>query len=91
MFLLFISIFSEIAGLSDNYSYSDMTALCKDAAMAPLRNLTRQQLEVATAENIRPVNYEDMKDSVSVVRASSNLENTKKLLEFARNFAQFKM
>ncbi|CAD5231914.1 unnamed protein product [Bursaphelenchus xylophilus] len=80
----------DIARLSKGYSYSDMTALCKEAAMAPLRGLSRQQLQKISATNVRPVNYADLREATAVIRASSNEENTKKLMEFARKFAQHK-
>ncbi|CAD5224456.1 unnamed protein product [Bursaphelenchus okinawaensis] len=80
----------DIARLTKGYSYSDMTALCKEAAMAPLRGLSRQQLQQINATHVRPVCYADLREATGVIRASSNDENTKKLLEFARKFAQHK-
>lgn len=57
--------------------------------MAPLRGLSRTDLARITPGSVPPVEYQDLKDATRVIRASSNPENTKKLVEFAKNFAQY--
>ena len=54
----------KIMKLSRGYSSADLTAVVKDAAMAPLRNLPKGKsiLTVSTNE-LRPLNLEDFFDA----------------------------
>jgi spastin len=76
-----------IARQCENYSFSDLSALCREAAMFPLKGLTREQLQSATVSEIRPVNCDDLLAASKLVRASSNLQNVQKLKEYASQFA----
>lgn len=80
-------IFREIAHLCTDYSFSDLSALCREAAMFPLKGLTREQLQNAKSDDIRPVEYKDLLAATKLVRASSNPENVQKLKEYACQFA----
>lgn len=77
-----------IAEKTNGYSFSDLTALCKEAAMGPIRGLSRSQLERASERSIRAVQYEDLAKAMEVVKPSTSQNNQQKLLEFARDFAQ---
>uniref|UniRef100_A0AC34QI04 AAA+ ATPase domain-containing protein n=1 Tax=Panagrolaimus sp. JU765 TaxID=591449 RepID=A0AC34QI04_9BILA len=77
-----------IAERTNGYSYSDLTALCKEAAMGPIRGLNRSQLEKLSSRNVRPVQYEDVAKALEIIKPSSSSKNHAKLLEFAENFAQ---
>jgi len=77
-----------IAEKTSYYSFSDLTALCKEAAMGPIRGLSRSQLERASERSIRAVQYEDLVKAMEVVKPSTSQSNQQKLLEFARDFAQ---
>jgi spastin len=79
--------FRKIAHICDHYSFSDLSALCREAAMLPLKGLSREQVQRVTKEQLRPVNYQDLLDATKLVRASSNPENVKRLKEFATGFA----
>jgi spastin len=71
-----------------NYSYSDLAALCREAAKAPLRSLTREQLKAINRKDVRPVTYDDLVRAQKVVRPSTTSRNVQKLNEFARDYAQ---
>ncbi|KAE9549632.1 hypothetical protein FO519_007154 [Halicephalobus sp. NKZ332] len=77
-----------IADKTNGYSFSDLTALCKEAAMGPIRGLSRTQVQRASEKNIRPIQYEDLVKAMEVVKPSSSQANQQKLLDFARDFAQ---
>ncbi|KAI6189932.1 AAA domain-containing protein [Aphelenchoides bicaudatus] len=78
---------NSIARACDNYSFSDLSALCREAAMFPLKGLSREQLKNVTHNDLRAVTYQDLFDATKLVRASSNPENVKKLKEYATSFA----
>ncbi|KAI6228819.1 AAA domain-containing protein [Aphelenchoides fujianensis] len=87
-FTLSASQLHSIAAQCSGFSYSDLTALCREASMAPLRELTRSQLQHASSAQVRPVNLRDLQAATAVIRPSCNVENVKKLRDFARSFAQ---
>jgi spastin len=61
----------SLATLTDGYSGSDLTALAKDAALGPIRERTVEDLKKMTACGIRPLNFNDFKQSVSKIRQST--------------------
>lgn len=60
-----------ILKLSKGYSSSDLSAIVKDAAMAPLRDLPKGKtiLTVSTGD-LRPVNLNDFEDAFKRTQAS---------------------
>uniref|UniRef100_A0AC34FBB3 AAA+ ATPase domain-containing protein n=2 Tax=Panagrolaimus sp. ES5 TaxID=591445 RepID=A0AC34FBB3_9BILA len=78
----------EAARYTQGYSYSDLTALCREAAMGPLRGISRTKLRSATARDIRPVQYEDLVKAMDIIKPSTTPTNLHKLHAFAKDFAQ---
>ncbi|KAL3101206.1 hypothetical protein niasHT_027962 [Heterodera trifolii] len=79
----------KIAAMTDNYSYSDLKALCRAAALFPVQSarMENRDLRRCTAEQLRPVNVADLESAIRSVRPSINAESRKKLIEFAENHA----
>lgn len=69
------------------YSGSDMTALCKDAAMQPLRYLG-EALLTTPAEKIRPINLDDFRMSLESIRPSVNKKGLEEFEEWAKEFGE---
>lgn len=77
--------FEEITQLIDGYSGSDITALAKEAAMEPIRNLG-DELMLVDFENIRPVNKQDFIDAMKTIRKSVSQKSLKQYEEWANHF-----
>ncbi|KAL3083272.1 hypothetical protein niasHS_011074 [Heterodera schachtii] len=79
----------RIAAMTDNYSYSDLKALCRAAALFPVQSarMENRDLRRCTAEQLRPVNVADLENAIRSVRPSINAESRKKLIGFAENHA----
>lgn len=77
--------FQEIIKLTDKFSGSDITALCKDSAMGPLRSLGELLLSTPT-ENIRPVNVEDFRASLKYIKPSVLIESLEQYEDWAIKF-----
>ncbi|KAI3422015.1 protein hexamerization [Globodera pallida] len=79
----------KIASKTDNYSYSDLKALCRAAALLPVQSarMENRDLRRCTVEQLRPVNLNDLESAVRSVRPSVNAESRRKLFEFAENHA----
>lgn len=75
----------QIIKLTDNFSGSDITALCKDSAMGPLRSLGELLLSTPT-EEIRPINIEDFKTSLKFIKPSVLAESLVKYEDWAIKF-----
>ncbi|EGV62461.1 AAA-domain-containing protein [Yamadazyma tenuis] len=77
--------FQEIIKLTAQFSGSDITALCKDSAMGPLRSLGELLLSTPT-EEIRPMNMDDFRNSLKFIKPSVSYESLSKYEDWAKKF-----
>lgn len=77
--------YKEIIELTDKFSGSDITTLCKDSAMGPLRSLGELLLSTPT-EEIRPIKIEDFKNSLRYIKPSVLEDSLKKYQEWSIKF-----
>ncbi|KTW27682.1 hypothetical protein T552_02122 [Pneumocystis carinii B80] len=75
----------NLVDITEGYSGSDITALTKDAAMGPLRCLG-EALLTAKQDLIRPINLDDFKASLRLIRPSVS---QKRLIEFEKFNREF--
>ncbi|OJJ73207.1 hypothetical protein ASPBRDRAFT_40851 [Aspergillus brasiliensis CBS 101740] len=73
--------------VTEGFSGSDMTALAKDAAMGPLRNLGEALLHTPM-DQIRPIRFQDFEASLSSIRPSVSKEGLQEYEEWARQFGE---
>lgn len=69
------------------FSGSDITALAKDAAMGPLRNLG-EALLYTPMDQIRPIQFADFEASLEMIRPSVSKEGLKNFEEWAGRFGE---
>uniref|UniRef100_A0A914CB85 microtubule-severing ATPase n=1 Tax=Acrobeloides nanus TaxID=290746 RepID=A0A914CB85_9BILA len=79
---------SKLAEFTEGYSNSDIVSLCREAAMVPLRNMTREELAKVSPSQLRSITFEDVQMALNVIKPSTNPENLQKLREFASKHAQ---
>lgn len=77
--------YKELIDLTSGFSGSDITALAKDSAMGPLRSLGDKLLLTPT-DQIRPINIDDFKSSLSYIRPSVSKEGLKQYEEWSKQF-----
>uniref|UniRef100_A0A0N5AJE0 microtubule-severing ATPase n=1 Tax=Syphacia muris TaxID=451379 RepID=A0A0N5AJE0_9BILA len=77
-----------IAQRTNGYSNSDLVNLCKEAAMVPVRELSRSQLQNAKEDQIRPIMLGDFYSALNVIKPSANPQLMRKLREFAERTGQ---
>ena len=69
------------------FSGSDITALAKDAAMGPLRNLGAALL-YTPMDQIQPINFSDFEASLVNIRPSVSKQGLKEFEDWAREFGE---
>lgn len=69
------------------FSGSDITALAKDAAMGPLRNLGEALLHTPM-DQIRPIRFQDFEASLVSIRPSVSAEGLREYEDWARQFGE---
>ncbi|KAF5100875.1 hypothetical protein D0Z03_000727 [Geotrichum reessii] len=72
----------QLVRMTDGFSGSDLTALAKDAAMGPLRELGEALLTTPT-EQIRPIGVQDFVASLKTIRPSVSPEGLKVFEDWA--------
>ncbi|GLI75926.1 hypothetical protein PoHVEF18_004192 [Penicillium ochrochloron] len=73
--------------VTEGFSGSDITALAKDAAMGPLRNLGEALLHTPM-DQIRPIRFEDFEASLYSIRPSVSPDGLRKYEDWAREFGE---
>jgi len=63
----------DLAEKTSSYSSSDLTALAKDAALGPIRELGPEQVKHMEAQKIRPITMKDFLDSINRIRHSVSI------------------
>lgn len=71
---------------TDGYSGSDLTALAKDAAMGPVRELRIEELKQLSVNRIRPVSRKDFVQSLKKIRASVSPQTLDKYIQWNSTF-----
>lgn len=64
-----------VAHLTEGYSGSDITALAKDAALAPIRELSADQVRLLDPVNVRQITFQDFVQSLNRIRRSVSPSN----------------
>lgn len=66
---------ASLADRTDGYSAADLTALCKEAAMAPLRELGPDGVATVSASAVRPISGADLTQALRTIRPSVSQES----------------
>ena len=61
---------TRLVNLTEGYSCSDLSQLCKEAAMQPLREVGSGSIRTIREDQLRPINYDDFAKAVKTVRPS---------------------
>jgi SpoVK/Ycf46/Vps4 family AAA+-type ATPase len=78
----------SLAQASNGYSASDLTALCRDAALGPIRDLGASVCDIEV-ENVRPISYQDFTNSLKHIRASVSPSSIKAFEDWNREFGSY--
>lgn len=69
---------------TEGFSGADMTQLCREAALGPIRSIQLSDIATITADQVRPILYGDFQDALKTVRPSVSAKD----LELYENWNQ---
>jgi SpoVK/Ycf46/Vps4 family AAA+-type ATPase len=75
----------QVAASTDGYSCADLTNLCKDAAMEPVRELGLDIANIA-ANKVRPIQLKDFKPALEHIRPSVSKQTLQMFEEWNNDF-----
>eukprot|EP01107_Rhizomastix_libera_P004982 TRINITY_DN18165_c0_g1_i1.p1 TRINITY_DN18165_c0_g1~~TRINITY_DN18165_c0_g1_i1.p1 ORF type:complete len:500 (-),score=144.75 TRINITY_DN18165_c0_g1_i1:38-1486(-) len=75
----------SVVDRTEGYSGSDLTMLCREAALVPLRQLGANVRNVA-AEDVRLVSLDDFKEALKMIRPSVSQESLRQLEEWNNKY-----
>ncbi|XP_060681474.1 fidgetin-like protein 1 [Hemiscyllium ocellatum] len=71
---------------SEGYSGADMTQLCREAALGPIRSIQIADISTITPDQVRPIAFIDFKDALVNVRPSVSLKDLELYEEWNKTF-----
>jgi SpoVK/Ycf46/Vps4 family AAA+-type ATPase len=80
------SDFLIIANLTEGYSNSDLTALAKEAAMEPIRDLGEGLMHVGDHQEIRGISISDFQKATGTIKKSVGTETIKLFKDWALKY-----
>ena len=76
----------EIVSATDGYSGADMANLCAEAAMGPIRSLDFGMIESIAADQVRPINKDDLLAALRQVKASVSSQDLEMYADWNAKF-----
>ena len=71
---------------SDGFSGADMTQLCREASLGPIRSLQAADIATITPDQVRPIAYSDFESAFRTVRPSVSPEDLELYENWNRTF-----
>lgn len=79
----------ELEGIvrsTDGFSGADMTQLCREAALGPIRSIQFSDMATITAEQVRPIFHSDFQEALKTVRPSVSSKDLELYEEWNKTF-----
>ncbi|TKC37914.1 hypothetical protein EI555_021127, partial [Monodon monoceros] len=80
------SFFFPILRMTDGYSGSDLTALAKDAALGPIRELKPEQVKNMSASEMRNIRLSDFTESLKKIKRSVSPQTLEAYIRWNKDF-----
>ncbi|XP_053314769.1 spastin isoform X2 [Spea bombifrons] len=77
---------SRLSRLTEGYSGSDITALAKDAALGPIRELKPEQVKNMSASDMRNLKYSDFINSLKKIKCSVSPSTLDSYIKWNKEF-----
>ncbi|XP_044145552.1 spastin isoform X2 [Bufo gargarizans] len=77
---------AQLARLAEGYSGSDLTALAKDAALGPIRELKPEQVKNMSASEMRNIKFSDFQNSLKKIKCSVSSSTLESYIRWNKEF-----
>ncbi|XP_035178775.1 spastin isoform X3 [Oxyura jamaicensis] len=77
---------AQLARMTDGYSGSDLTALAKDAALGPIRELKPEQVKNMSASEMRNIKLSDFTESLKKIKRSLSPQTLEAYVRWNKDF-----
>ncbi|XP_071997306.1 spastin isoform X1 [Engystomops pustulosus] len=77
---------AQLARLTEGYSGSDITALAKDAALGPIRELKPEQVKNMSASEMRNIKFSDFQNSLKKIKCSVSAATLESYVRWNKEF-----
>ncbi|XP_053566896.1 spastin [Bombina bombina] len=77
---------SQLSRLTEGYSGSDITALAKDAALGPIRELKPEQVKNMSASEMRNIKYSDFMSSLKKIKRTVSPSTLDSYIQWNKEF-----
>ncbi|XP_075781038.1 spastin isoform X3 [Pelodiscus sinensis] len=77
---------AQLARMTDGYSGSDLTALAKDAALGPIRELKPEQVKNMSASEMRNIRLTDFTESLKKIKRSLSPQTLDAYIRWNKDF-----
>ncbi|GLD56068.1 fidgetin-like protein 1 [Lates japonicus] len=76
----------SVVTATEGFSGADMTHLCREAALGPVRSIHLSDIATITAEQVRPILYGDFQEALRTVRPSVSSKDLDLYMEWNKTF-----
>ncbi|XP_077585938.1 fidgetin-like protein 1 [Stigmatopora nigra] len=76
----------RIVASTEGFSGADMTQLCREAALGPIRSIQFADIATIAAEQVRPILYNDFQEALETVRPSVSQKDLELYEEWNKTF-----
>lgn len=76
----------SVVTATEGFSGADMTQLCREAALGPIRSIQLNDIATITTDQVRPILYSDFQEALKTVRPSVSSKDLELYEEWNRTF-----
>ncbi|XP_010732826.3 fidgetin-like protein 1 [Larimichthys crocea] len=76
----------SVVTATEGFSGADMTQLCREAALGPIRSIQLTDIATITADQVRPILYTDFQEALKTVRPSVSSKDLELYEEWNKTF-----
>lgn len=76
----------SVVAATEGFSGADMTQLCREAALGPIRSIQLSDIATITADQVRPILYSDFQEALKTVRPSVSSKDLELYEEWNKTF-----
>jgi spastin len=77
---------NAIVSMTEGYSGSDLSAVCQEAALGPIREIAIDRLKTVKADEVRPIQPQDFGAALRMIRPSVSPDSLEQFRKWSDQF-----